>query len=104
MGGQVIKPRLAIVSKLEILVILIIFQGIGSANRPFLSGTVDEGFRSLRWKIPLDQALKEMPDLYLDHYSVPAGDQIPFKVYSREDEDRKVGNIPFELSIVFCFP
>jgi hypothetical protein len=54
-----------------------------------------EGFRGLKWRTGLEEALKLAPDLYFDHYSMPDGDEVPSRIYFRKEEDRKIGNVTF---------
>jgi len=43
----------------------------------------------------LKEALKKVPDLYFDRYSLPVGDKIPSKICYRKNEDRQIGNVAY---------
>ena len=83
------------VPRFLILLLLFALPTASFAEGSFLSGTVTEGFRGLQWGSTPGEALKVIPDLYFDHYALPAGDKTPSKIYCRKNEDRKIGLVTF---------
>jgi hypothetical protein len=81
--------------KVQILAVFLLFPKVWFAGDLFLTNPVTEGFRDLKWNTGLEEALKEIPGLYFDHYSLPAGDKTPSKICYRKNEDRKIGRVNF---------
>jgi hypothetical protein len=78
-----------------ILLFLLILPGGSFPEGLFLSGTVTEGFKGLRWETSLEEALRAIPDLHFDRYALPASDKTPSKIYYRMNEDGKIGPVTF---------
>jgi len=90
------KTNFLRVLNLQVLAILFLFPNAWFAGDLFLTKPVTEGFRDLKWNTSLKEAFKEMPDLHFDHYSLPAGDKTPSKIFYRRKEDRQISNITFK--------
>ncbi len=80
----------------QVLAIMFLFPRAWVAGDLFLTKPVTEGFRDLKWNTSLGEVLKEVPDLYFDHYSLPVADKIPSKICYRKNENRQIGSVTFK--------
>ena len=90
------KTHLTWTYKVGILAVFIMLPRICLGDGLFPRGAVIERFEDLKWRTGEKEALALIPDMYFDHYSMPAGDQAPSKIYLRKKNDGKIGNVTFK--------
>ena len=100
--GKPDRIRASIIGFLTMIVILLLSETVGLAQRTVQRGRTVEGFRELQWGDSIEQCSTKYRDLHFEKYVVTDSKEEPWKVYVRKVEHGEIENVTFD-SIEYWF-